>query len=214
MKSYKDNWRRRPTIGAFKLGLGSVYRETTGIHLKGRVTFSLTDAATGWEILHRERDNVVTLDASILAARLFKDPAEPTHGINMLAIGSGATGALLSPNIADNRQRKLNAELARKGFVSTTFRDSDGNSVSYPTNIVDFTTTYGEAEAVGPLNEMGLMSTISNNTSIRNQNLNAFPTRDTTVDTSDYDVLVNYLTFPVISKPSTAILSITWRLSF
>lgn len=199
---------------AFKFGMGLLHDDSVGIKVHGRVMFDMRDGKTGEMLLSTERDNVVTLDASVLAARLFRDPSEPVHGINMLAIGSGATGALLSPNIADNRQRKLNAELARKGFTSTLFRDSVGNAVAYPTNIVDFTTSYAEAEAVGPLNEMGLMSTISNNTATRNPNPNSFPTRDTTVDLSDYDTLVNYLTFPVISKPSTAVLSITWRLTF
>lgn len=201
---------------AFRFGVGLRHREDFGLGLrvKGDVFIEVRDARTG-QVLHSEhRRNIITLDAGILAARLFKDPNEPAHGINMLAVGTGATGALLSPDAPDNRQRKLNAEIARKAFTSTQFRDSLGNAVAYPTNIVDFTTTFGEAEAVGPLNEMGLVSTISNNPSILNPNPNSFPTRDTTVDLTQYDVLVNYLTFSVVSKPSTAVLTITWRLTF
>lgn len=132
----------------------------------------------------------------------------------MLAVGTGATGALLSPNAPDPRQRKLNAEISRKSFSLTSFRDSGGNAVAYPTNVVDFTCTFDESEAVGPLNEMGLISPISQNPLITNPNPNSFPTRDTTLNLALYDILVNYLTFSVISKPSTARLSLTWRITF
>jgi hypothetical protein len=158
--------------------------------------------------------NVITLDASILAATLFRDPSSRDYGVYMLAVGSGATGALLSPNAPDPRQRKLNAELARKPFSSTTFRDSNGNAVAIPTNIVDFTCTFDEGEAAGPLNEMGLISPISGNPSTTNSNPNNFPTRDVTLDLSLYDILVNYLTFAVMTIPNTARFSVTWRITF
>jgi hypothetical protein len=83
---------------------------------------------------------VITLDAGILAAILFRDPSS-RFGVYMLAVGTGATGAILSPDAPDARQRKLNAEIARKPFSSTTFRDASGNAVAIPTNIVDYTCT-------------------------------------------------------------------------
>lgn len=185
-----------------------------GVQVQGELFIRMVDAATG-EVLHDEhRKNLITLDAGILVAILCRNPASRTNGINMLAVGTGATGALLAPNAPDNRQRKLNAEIARKGFASTVFRDGSGAAVAYPTNIVDFTTTFGEAEAVGPINEMGLLSTISSNPAVRNPNPNAFPTRDTTVDVSTLDILINYVTLSVLSKPSTAVLSVTWRITF
>ena len=185
-----------------------------GVQVQGELFIRMVDAATD-EVLHYEhRKNLITLDAGILVAILCRNPASRTNGINMLAVGTGATGAILSPNAPDNRQRKLNAEIARKGFSSTVFRDGSGAAVAYPTNIVDFTTTFGEAEAVGPINEMGLLSTISSNPAVRNPNPNAFPTRDTTVDLSTLDILVNYVSLSVLSKPSTAVLSITWRITF
>jgi len=208
--------RMNPPREAFKMGLGMMFEDRLLIPqmARGEFILEMRDARTG-TLLHRmQKKNIITLDAGIMAARLFKDPLEPAHGINMLAIGTGATGSLLSPDAPDSRQRKLNAEIQRKTFVNTTFRNEVGAAVSIPTNVVDFTTTYGEAEAVGPLNEMGVVSTISDNASTLNLNPNAFPTRDTTVDLSQYDVLINYLTFGVITKPSTAILTITWRLTF
>ena len=195
------------------VGLAVAHRDS-GVQVQGELFIRMTDAATG-EVLHDEhRKNLITLDAGILVAILCRAPANRPNGINMLAVGTGATGALLSPNAPDNRQRKLNAEIARKGFSSTVFRDGTGAAVAYPTNIVDFSCTYGEAEAVGPINEMGLLSTISSNPAVVNPNPNTFPTRDTTVDVSGYDILVNYITLSVLSKPSTAVLTITWRITF
>ena len=195
------------------VGLEVSHRDS-GVRVQGELFIHMVDAATG-EVLHDEhRKNIITLDAGILVAILCRNPAGRTNGINMLAVGTGATGALLSPNAPDNRQRKLNAEIARKGFASTVFRDGSGAAVAYPTNIVDFTTTFGEAEAVGPINEMGLLSTISSNPAIVNPNPNTFPTRNTTVDVSNLDILVNYISCSVLSKPSTAVLTITWRITF
>jgi len=195
------------------MGLGLQNSETIR-SVKGEVFIEMRDEATG-ELLHKEhKQNVITLDAGILAAMLFRDPSSRPLGANMLAVGTGATGALLSPDAPDPRQRKLNSELTRKAWASEIFRDSNGNAVAIPTNIVDFTCTFAPAEAVGPLNEMGIVATISANPLITNPNPNNFPTRDTTVDVSLYDILVNYLTFGVLVKPNTASLSITWRITF
>jgi hypothetical protein len=195
------------------VGLHTTHHDV-GVRVHGELFIRMVDATTG-AVLHDEhRENLITLDAGILVAMLCRSPASRPNGINMLAVGTGATGAILSPNAPDNRQRKLNAEIARKGFSSTVFRDGTGTAVAYPTNVVDFTTTFGEAEAVGPINEMGLLSTISSNPAVRNPNPNTFPTRDTTVDVSTLDILVNYITCAPISKPSTAVLSITWRITF
>ena len=181
---------------------------------KGEVFIQVTDAATGEVLEDLHVPNVITADASILAAIYFKDKDSRSNSANMLAIGTGATGALLSPDAPDPDQRKLNSEIARKVWSTTVFRDSNGNAVAIPTNIVDFTCTYDESEAVGALNEMGILSTISDNPLTLNPNPDNYPTRDLTVDLTQYDVLVNYLTFPVISKPSTARLTITWRITF
>ena len=181
---------------------------------KGEVFVEMVDVKSG-EILHKEhRENVITLDAGILAAILFKDKSSRTNDANMLAVGTGATGAILSPDAPSAGQRSLNAEIARKAWSSTTFRDASGAAVAIPTNIVDFTCVYDEAEAVGTLNEMGILSTISDNPLTLNPNPDTYPVRDVTRDLTLYDILINYLTFSVISKPSTARLTITWRITF
>jgi hypothetical protein len=211
-RTHRDRMARAKT--GWKMGLTQAQAEAYAISkAHGRFIFDLRDLS-GRQLAYFEKDNLIVLDAGIQAARLFKDPLEPSNGINMLAVGTGATGALLSPDTADPRQRKLNAEIARKGFSSSSFRDSGGTAVSYPTNIVDFTTTFGEAEAVGALNEMGVISTISDNPSTTNPNPETFPSYTNTLDISGYDVQINYLTFGVVVKPSASILTITWRLSF
>jgi hypothetical protein len=193
---------------AVSLGLALLQSVTMGT-AKGEVFIRMVDGETGALVHDSHHDNVITLDAGIQAARYFKDPLEPANGANMLAIGTGSTGAA-----PDSKQRKLNAEIERKTWSSSTFRDASGNAVAIPTNIVDFTCTYEEAEAVGPLNEMGILSTVSSNPLVKNDNPDAFPTRNVTLDLSQYDVLINYLTFGVITKPSTARLTITWRITF
>jgi len=201
-----------------KWGAAVLHEEQMVLPVKGSVFLEMRDARTG-EILEKwEKHNVITFDAGILAARLFKDPLEPAHGINMLAIGTGGLGALLNPDAPSKEQRRLNNEIARKPFSTTSFRDSQGAAVAIPTNVVDFTATFDEAEAVGALNEMGLMSTISDNVGILNPNTNAAgqggQAYDPTVDVTQFDMQVNHLTFGVIVKPATAILTITWRLTF
>lgn len=202
---------RRPK-GALALGVAMNEADTLR-PVRGDVFFRMVDASSGEVLEEFIRKNVITLDAGILAAILFRDPASRSNGFNMLAVGTGATGSILNPNAPDPRQRSLNAEIARKPWSSTTFRDASGNAVAIPTNIVDYTVTYDEAEAVGPLTEMGILSTISDNPAVKNDNPDAFPNRDLTRDLSTLDILGNYLAFPVISKPSTARLTITWRIT-
>jgi len=180
---------------------------------QGMFILHMEDARTGEVLEHWEQKQVITNDAGILAAILFNDPTS-RNGANMLAVGTGATGALLAPDAPSPNQRKLNAEIERKAWASYTFRDSNGNAVAIPTNIIDWTVTYDESEAVGPLNEMGILSTISDNPLVQNLNPDSYPTRDLTQDLTLYDILVNYLTFSVISCPATARLTITWRITF
>ena len=192
--------------------------EDAGHEVHGRVIFDMRDARTQEVLVHWEKDNIITLDSGLLTARLYKDNAEPPHGCNMLAVGTGALGAVLNPDAPPPQQRRLNAEIERKAFDSTTFRDAAGAAVAIPTNVVDFTTVFNESEAVGPLNEMGLFSTVSANPAITNDNPNfagqGGQPYDPTIDVSLYDQQINYLTFGVISKPATAVLAITWRITF
>jgi hypothetical protein len=190
------------------------YQGTRREGVKGHVFFTLEhdDGATEeWHI-----PNVVTRDMSLLLARLVVNPLAPRHGIYALAIGSGDTGwDLQNPPAETNTQRALYSELARKTFSTTTFVDSGGNPVTYPTNIIDLTTTYAQSEAVGPLVEMGLIGgDVNEDLSLTNPVTPSNGAYDDTVDVTGTDTLCNYLTFPVINKPATSRLTIVWRLTF
>ena len=206
----------RPRESGTGFAVTYAHHEHIGYHIRGDVFFTLRDGATGEIQEERELRNLVVLDASILIARLMKDNAEPPHGVYALAVGTGDTGwNLQSPPAPTTTQRSLYGELARKTFADTQFIDGDGVPSAVPTKIVDFTTTFAEAEAVGPLVEMGLLGgNISTNMSVKNPVLPSNGSYDATVDLTLFDTQINYLTFPVINKPATSTLTIVWRLTF
>jgi hypothetical protein len=184
----------------------------------GTFIFDMRDARTGEQTAYFEKGNIIVRDAGILAARLFRNSLEPNvslnNGLRMLAVGTGATGDILNPDAPLATQRALNAEVWRKTFSSTVFRNLDGLAVAIPTNIVDFTTTFSESEANGALNEMAVISPFDSSPSPGNPILNGPANYDPTIDVSALDLMANYLTFPVKSKGSNEILAITWRLTF
>jgi hypothetical protein len=183
--------------------------------VRGDVLITLQDGATG-EVQDRREINLVVLDASILIARLMKDNAEPPHGAFALAVGTGDSGwDPMNPPAPTNTQRSLYSELARKTFSDTEFIDGGGIPTAIPTNVVDFTTIFAEAEAVGPLVEMGLLGgNIDTNMSVKKPVLPPNGPYDATVDLTAFDTEINFLTFKVINKPPTSTLTIVWRLTF
>lgn len=206
--------------GAINYALRSVLKDGyAGIH--GQVFWELKDLTTG--DVKGGKFNVVTLDASVLLARLMKGvmapvahQSEPSFGVLALAVGTGdVSWNPLNPPPATNTQRSLYNELARKQISTTSFIDADGGISGVPTNVVDFTTTFSESEAVGSLTEMGLLGgDISTNMATRNPVLPPNGSYDATVDLTGKDTLVNYVTFPAISKPANSTLSWVWRLTF
>jgi len=204
----------RAARSAFRASLQGKYEEEVP-GPKGEVFLTVRDGATG-VIQAKRRLNVVTLDASILIARLVKDNVEPPKGAYVLAVGTGDSGwNPMAPPAATNTQRALYSEVTRKTFSNTQFINSGGSPVAYPTNIVDFTTTFTESEAVGPLVEMGLIGgNIDTNLSIKNPVSPPAGSYDPTVDLTAYETLINYLTFAVVNKPATSTLEIVWRLTF
>lgn len=200
--------------------MGYAFRhEDAAPKIKGTYILELRHSRTGELLDRRELDNLITLDAGVFSAIHYGCGAAPSpavSGLTMLAVGTGATGPLLGPDAPDPRQRHLNAELTigRKAFSIRQYRTAAGAVSGVATNILDLTCSFGEGEAVGPLNEMGLMRTISQNPLVKNPVPSVFPTYDPAIDLSIYDVMVNYTTFSVLSKTSTSILTVTWRLSF
>lgn len=201
---------------ALAFAVRSVVEEDCRYYIRGDVFLTLRDGATGAIQEERELRNLVVLDASILIARLMKDSQEPPHGIYALAVGTGDSGwNPMAPPAPTNTQRSLYSELARKTFANTQFIDGGGVPTAIPTNVVDFTTTFAESEAVGPLVEMGLLGgNISTNMNVRNPVLPPNGPYNPAVDLTLFDTEINYLTFPVINKPPTSTLTIVWRLTF
>jgi hypothetical protein len=183
---------------------------------KGEVFMTLKDPESGDALEEHHIPNVITKDFSILLARLCKDSLDPNHGIFALAVGTGDSGwNLQNPPAPTDTQRSLYNEIERKDFSSTVFRDNGGSSSSIPTNTVDFTTVFSQSEAVGPLVEMGLVGgDVSNDLTTTNEITPANGTYNTNTDVTGKDMLCNYLTFPVINKPATAELELTWRITF
>lgn len=205
---------------SMKMGLAVGMEDGTRA-LKGTYIIHLVDATTGEVLHHSEHSNIVTLDGGVLVMINLASGATPVppnqRGITMLAVGTGATGPVLNPDAPDPRQRHLNAEIARKPFSTTVFRNSVGAAVGVPTNVCDFTVTFGVGEAVGPLNEMGLIRTISLNPAVTTPVPAVFPAYDPTVDLSIFDILANYTTMGQgtgpIGKPNNSVLTLTWRLT-
>lgn len=189
--------------------------------LKGEIFWDLVDARTG-ERISGHICNIITLDAGILLARLLKGTGtavehltDPNFGVFALAVGTGNTAwDPMAPPPATNTQRSLWNELGRKRIQSASYVDSDGAISGVPTNVVNYTTTFSESEAVGPLTEMGLLGgDVNPDMSIRNPILPPNGTYDSTYDVTGRDMLVNYVTFPAINKPPTSQLVWTWRIS-
>jgi hypothetical protein len=203
----------RPSADQLAMGLHVRHGDRVGM-AHGRYIFDITHG--DGRVEHIERDNVQTYDGAILLALLLGSGATPAppsaRGLVMLAVGTGATGPILSPDAPDRRQRRLNTELARKA-TSVVYRTSGGAVSAVKTNIVDFTATFGEGEAVGPWTEIALVRPISLNPAVTNPVPAVFPTYDTTIDLDLYDVIFNYGTFPVISKPSPMTIGVTYRVT-
>ena len=206
----------RPQESRFALNLATRAEEPKSYYIRGDVFVELRDGATGELQEKREHRNLVVRDASILIARLVKNNQEPPFGAFCLAVGTGDVGwDPLNPPAPTVTQRALYSELSRKTFSSTQFIDAGGAPTAIPTNVVDFTTTFAESEAVGPLVEMGLLGgNVSTNLAIKNPVSPPNGPYNPSVDLTTKETLLNYLTFGAITKPPTSTLTITWRLTF
>lgn len=166
--------------------------------LRGEYRMILRDSMTGEIIESRKGHNIIVNSASILIARLLKDNNEPDGGITYLAVGTGGVGwNLQNPPQPTNTQITLNNEIARKAFTTEdiTFIDpTTGDPTVVPTNVLDFTATFNETEAVGPIVEMGLFGGDAS-------------------DIADSGTEINYRTFPVLNKSNSMTLTIIFRIT-
>jgi hypothetical protein len=172
----------------------AVRYEEGSVRLKGELFLK---AYEGGELVHSyQKSNIIVNTASILIARLLKDNAEPANGISYLAVGSGnPSWQLLDPPAPTTSQTRLENEFYRKAIDLSTFVDPDtGEPTETQTNIVDYSVSFGEAEAVGPIMELSL-----------------FGGGATTELNSG--TMVNWRTFPVISKTNTMTLTVIFRIT-
>jgi hypothetical protein len=189
-----------------KMGMGLTYEDKSSKKIKGEFFITLSHNNGVEEKFHYR--NVIVDTASLLISRLLADgqtsidPSGPSHGIRVLAVGTGNTAwDPNNPPEATSNQKKLEAELARKRFANVTFIRTDGSGLpaNEVTNIIDFQTVFSESEAVGPIVELGLFGGGDGSVSI-----------DTTAGSG---IMVNYRTLPVINKPNTATMSIIFRIT-
>lgn len=147
----------------------------------------------------RHFKNIIVDVASELIAEwafTISPPDTAVPGIQTLAVGTGdVSWDLQNPPAETANQTLLESELIRKTFSAKTYIDGSGNPTVSRTNVIDFTTTYLEAEAVGPLVEMGLFG-------------------GTNATSTNGGTMINYKTCAVINKPSTSKLIVVWRLTF
>jgi hypothetical protein len=213
--SYKEAFHR--IRSGVSIIFSSRYEERISPIKKGEIFITVRDGKTGRIQSQREFRNLVTRDASILVARLVKSNLEVNlNGAFVLAVGTGDSGwNPMAPPAPTSTQRALFHELTRKVFTSTNFVDPSGNPIGIPTNVVDFTTTFTESEAVGPLVEMGIIGgNISSNMSVKNPVSPSNGPYDPTVDLTTRETLLNYYSFAVENKPATSTMSVTWRFTF
>jgi hypothetical protein len=177
----------------FKLALSFVVHERVR-PIKGKLFMR---AYENGNLVHEYiSPNIIVNTASILIARLLKDNTEPQAGISYLAVGSGS-GAWdpFDPPAPSTAQTRLENEFYRKPIDLSTFvHPETGEPTTVKTNIVDYSVSFGEGEAVGPILELGLFG------------------GDATSELGS-GTQVNWRTFPVINKTSTMTLTVIFRIT-
>jgi hypothetical protein len=159
--------------------------------------FTVREYQNGQFIREVYRENIVVDGAGILAARLFKDSAEPSNGIYCMAVGTGDSGwDLQNPPAPGGSETSLFAEAARVPIQTSKFITPILGTVSVtPTNIIDLEFEFAEGIATGPLTELGLFG------------------GDATL-VANSGTQVTYKTFPVLNKPAASSFKFLYRLTF
>jgi len=140
--------------------------------------------------------NLIVSEASVFMAKRMVPGTSWGNGINYLEVGTGVgTGTTAVPQAETLAQTALRVPLARKAITAWTYLDTNGNATATETNVIQFTTVFDEAEAVGSIVEMGL-----------------FGGNATTTLSSGY--MFNYKTFGVWTKGSTLKLTVAWVITF
>ena len=143
----------------------------------------------------KEHNLIVSKASNFMAKRMLPGTSWGA-GIGYLEIGTGVgTGTQQAPQAESSTQTALRVALARKAIASWTYLDGSGNPTASETNVIQLTTTFAAADAVGALVEMGLFG------------------GDATL-TLGSGYMFNYKVFPVWNKDNTMSLTIVWTLTF
>lgn len=143
--------------------------------------------------------NLIVDMASTLIAKRMRPGASWAAGIGFLEVGSGVgTGTTQSPQIEDHTQVALRQAMARKAITAWTYLDPSNNLAvtAAETNVLQLTTTFLEAEAVGAITEMGLFG------------------GDAVLGTLGSGYMFNSKAFGVWNKQNNMQLTIVWSLTF
>jgi hypothetical protein len=144
----------------------------------------------------RHMKNLIVNMASKFMAHRMVPGTSWGSGIGYLEVGTGVgTGTTQAPQVEDVNQTALRVALSRKAITSWTFLDSAGNATASETNVVQYTTTFLETEAIGAIVEMGL-----------------FGGDATTTLGSGH--MFNYKVFPVWNKQSGMRLTVIWNITY
>jgi hypothetical protein len=191
MGFFKENIQKMGNL--FHMGTAIKERETYR-GMKGKLILKAYEG--GVLVQEYTSPNIIVNTASILIARLLKDSSEPNAGISYLGIGSGnGEWDPFDPPAPTTSQTRLENEFSRKAIDLATFvHPETGEPTTVYTNIVDYSVTFGEGEAVGPIMEMGLFG------------------GDATTELGS-GTMINWRTFPVINKTSTMSLTIIFRIT-
>jgi len=191
MGFFRENVRNIKNM--FRLACTERFEENTQ-GLKGKIILRAHEA--GKLVYEYEHSNIIVNTASILIARLLKDNEEPQNGISYLAVGNGnSSWDLFDPPAPSTSKTRLENEFYRKGIDLATFvHPETGEPTTVYTNIVDYSVSFGESEAVGPIVEMGLFG------------------GDATTELNT-GTMINWRTFPVINKTSTMTLTVIFRIT-
>lgn len=139
--------------------------------------------------------NMIVAKASVMIAKRMRPGASWGSGIGYLEVGTGVgTGTTQNPQTEQVDQVALRSPLFRKAITSWTYLDNDQPTAA-ETNVIQYTTTFDEIEAVGAITEMGL-----------------FGGDATDILGSGY--MFNSKTFSVWNKQSNMKLTIVWKITY
>lgn len=176
-------------------------RDVNEEHVPGRIIGEVFDYFVypdGRKVLAREPDrNLIVATCSTLLACLVKGESGYA-GATYWAVGSGSdTWSDVTPPSPSSSDTQLTAETYRKAITSgdMVFLDSGNNVSATPTNKIQITVTFLEAEANGALREFGIFGGLASGTA-----------------NSGY--MINHKIHPLIYKTSALQLERVLRITF